>query len=162
MRNNFGFTLIEMMVVISIIAILSAVAVPNYIRHRANQQVTRAAREIYSALQSAKIAAIRDNITINVLFTPGQGSAGTYQVFEDIDGDGAFDVGERDISDGQMPPGVNMQSAVFFGVANSARFTPMGLATGANGTVIVDNGNAQIRTRVVVNTAGGIRVELDR
>ncbi|MFZ2633283.1 MAG: GspH/FimT family protein [Desulfosalsimonadaceae bacterium] len=162
MKKQDGFTLIELMIAIAIIAILSAVAVPNYIRYRNNQQVILAAREIYSALQSAKMSAIRDNTAINVLFTPGQGSAGTYQVFEDLDGDNAFDPGERDIANGVMPPGVNMQSAVFGLGANFTRFTAMGLTTGRNGTVIVDNGNPTIRTRVRVNTVGGIRVELDQ
>lgn len=163
MGKKGGFTLIEMMITIAIIAIISAITVPNYIRHRNNQQVSRAAREIYSALQSAKMTAITDNTTINVLFSPGTGSAGTYQVFEDLDGDNAFNAAaDRDISSGKMPPGVDMLSANFFGVPNSTRFTPLGLTTAENGRVIIDNGNINIRTRVNVNTVGGIRVELDR
>jgi type IV fimbrial biogenesis protein FimT len=157
MGKKTGFTLIELMIAIAIIAILSAIAVPNYITHRNNQQVSRAAREIYSALQSAKMTAIRDNTPINVLFAPGTASAGTFQVFEDINNDNAFDGGDRDISSGQMPPGVTMQSAVFAGFANSTRFTRLGMTTGENGRVVVTNGD---RTAdIVVNNVGGMRIE---
>jgi len=164
MKKNSGFTLIEMMIAIAIIAILSAITVPNYITHRNNQKVTRAARSVYSALQAAKMHAIQNNTPINVIFTTGSGSAGTFQVFEDVNDSNTFDAGDDDILTGQMPSGVTLLSANFAAAvgASSTRFTRLGLTTGANGTVVVDNGNADIRTRVRVNTVGGIRVELDR
>ncbi len=155
--KNAGFTLIEMIIVIAIMAIISAIAVPNYITHRNNQKVTQAARQIYSALQSAKMTAIRNNTSINVLFSTGAGSSGTYQVFEDLDDNNTFNAGDEDIASGQMPAGVNMQTAAFAGAANSTRFTPMGLTTGENGTVTVTNSSRT--ARIIVNSVGGIRVD---
>lgn len=156
MKNDFGYTFIELVITIAIFAILSTVAVPNIITYRNNQQVNRGAREVYSALQSAKMSAIRNNTEINVLFTPGQGNAGTFQVFEDVNDNDAVDAGEE-IASGHMPVGVTMQSATFAGTANATRFTRLGLTTGENGTVTVTNGNRI--AQVVVNTVGGIRID---
>lgn len=165
MRRQAGFTLLELMVVIGIMAVLSAIMIPNVISYRGNQQVTRAARQIYSALQVAKMTAIRDNTVIMVEFTSGTGPAGTYQIFEDMDGDGVFSAGDRDIETGQMPPEVLLSDTS--GVAGSTNyfagpdsevtaFTAVGLTTGRNGTIQVSNG---YRThQVVVNAVGGIRI----
>ena len=109
MNKRSGFTLMEVMIVIAIISVLAAIATPNYIAFRNNRQVTRAAGDVYSALQLAKMTAIKDNTSVNVLFVPGTGSAGTYRVFEDINGDNVFNTGDIDISSGQMPPGVTLQ-----------------------------------------------------
>ncbi len=157
MNKNSGFTLLEVITVIGIMCVISAIAIPNYITHRNKQKVTQAARQIYSALQSAKMTAIQNNTDINVLFSPGSGSSATYRVFEDVNGDNAFGSGDREISFGQMPAGVNLQSAAFAGTANSTRFDPMGLTTGENGTVTVTNSSRT--ARIIVNTVGGIRVD---
>jgi type IV fimbrial biogenesis protein FimT len=164
MNNRSGFTLLEMMVVIGLMAILSAIMIPNVISYRGNQQVTRAAREIYSALQVAKMTAIRDNTTISTQLTSGTGTAGTYQIFEDLDGDGVFSAGDRNIEAGQMPPAVNVSDGgggnnYFAGNSSVTAFSPMGLTTGRNGTVWVTNLSGTRTHQVVVNTVGGIRVQ---
>ena len=150
-KPNAGFTLIELMVVIGIIAILSSIVIPNYIGYRENQQVVRAARDVYSALQSARMTAIRDNTTIRVQFTPGSGSAGSYRVYEDLNGDGSFDAGDRNIASGQMPHGVSIPDAdTNFGTGsvNSTEFDPLGLAIDRSGTVTVTNGGRTLQVSV--------------
>jgi type IV fimbrial biogenesis protein FimT len=163
MRKQGGFTVMELMIVIAIIGILSAITVPNYISYRNNQQVSLAARDIYSALQSAKMSAITDNTTINVLFSPGTASAATYRVFEDLDADNAFDAAaDRDIESGQMPPGITMANATFSGDA-IATFSPMGMPRQPNGAL--DFGSVRVSNSnrcnsIIINSSGGIRIDV--
>src|SRR5258708_17918140 len=49
-----GFTLIEMMVVVALVAILAALAAPSFIAQIANQRVSSAALELQSLLQLAR------------------------------------------------------------------------------------------------------------
>lgn len=157
MNKQSGFTLLEVMVVIAVIALLVAVAIPNFVRYRNARQVALSARNVYTALQLAKITAIKDNTAVNVQFTTGIGDAGKYQVFVDANDDDTFNAGDTDIQSGGMEPGVNMASASFAGLGDSMRFTSVGMTPGANGTVTVTNGH--LTNRIVVNIVGGIRME---
>jgi len=67
-HNNAGFTLIELMIVIAIFAILSAIAVPNMIGWRERAKLSGAAENLRGDLQWAKIRAIRDHNVFAVVF----------------------------------------------------------------------------------------------
>src|SRR4051794_29344581 len=60
-RRRAGFTLIEMVVMIMIIAILSSVAVPAYHRFRARTQFEATVQKTVSLLAWARAAAIESN-----------------------------------------------------------------------------------------------------
>jgi len=61
MQKRSGFTLIELTVVIALLAILTAVCVPNFFDWLPKYRLKRAARDLYSNLQLAKMSAIRAN-----------------------------------------------------------------------------------------------------
>jgi prepilin-type N-terminal cleavage/methylation domain-containing protein len=53
-----GFTLIEMMVVVTVLAVLAALAMPSFTTMIANQRVTSAAQELQNLLQFARAESV--------------------------------------------------------------------------------------------------------
>jgi len=67
-RSNAGFTLGELMIVIAIMAILSAVAVPNMVGWRERAKLRGAFDNLRGDLQWAKLRAVRDHNAVAVVF----------------------------------------------------------------------------------------------
>ncbi len=134
MRKNFGFTIMELMTVIGIIAILASIAVPNMIGWLPNYRLRSGTEGIRSTLQLARLRAIKDNTTATVAFNIANE---TYQA----------SVGGQTFKSGRMPAGVDIFSASFAG-APQVQFTSKGFANLAGGTVDVRNtqGGARLIT----------------
>lgn len=66
-RNSSGFTLIELMLVVALMAILFTVAIPNFTSFISNQQVKAASFELVSVLSYARSEAIKlnQNVVLN-------------------------------------------------------------------------------------------------
>jgi prepilin-type N-terminal cleavage/methylation domain-containing protein len=67
-RPESGFSLIELLVVVGIIAVMAAVGLPAIGRYFRNYQIRNAAREVASEIQTARTKAIMKNVNWGVLF----------------------------------------------------------------------------------------------
>ena len=107
--------MLELMTVIGIIAILAAIAIPNFISWLPKYRLGSAARKIFTIVQQAKFRAVKENANVVVTFDPAQDS---YMAFVD-NGSGTNaenmiqDTDEATIFSGSMPGSVDMYEAKF-------------------------------------------------
>lgn len=88
-----GFTLIELMVTLSIAAVLMMVAVPNFTAFQRNSELTSVANNIVGAMNTARTEAMKRNTNALVAPTTGTNWADGWQVFVDVNRNGTFDAG---------------------------------------------------------------------
>jgi type IV fimbrial biogenesis protein FimT len=127
MRSKSGFTLIEILIVVAILAILASIALPNMLPPSIRAKAQGAVSNLRGDLQTAKMMAIRENafVVVNILATG-------YEVFVD-NGAGANagnwvrDADERLLVSRQMEPGVLIDLAATDLVGKRTRFNERGL-----------------------------------
>jgi len=85
-----GFTLVELMVIVAIIAILMAMAAPLFERSVASSRLTSKTNDVVLSLKTARSEAVRTGVPVAI--RSGAGTAvfsGGWQVYPNPDGDGA-------------------------------------------------------------------------
>jgi type IV fimbrial biogenesis protein FimT len=152
MHRHSGFTLIELMTIIGIIAVLSSIVIPNFIGWLPKYRLGSAARDLLSAMQYGRLTAVKNNADVQVQFYPDQDD---YRFFADYDGDHDQDAEEPTIKSGKMPKGVHLKETNFDG--NTFYFDGRGLASGSGGTISLEN-NSKNQTQIRVNRTGNSRI----
>ena len=91
MRKDSGFTLIELIVIIAIVAVFAAIAVPNFLSYMPKHRLNGAARQVMGDLMAARMKAVSQNCDVAVTFASGNPE---YEIWTDSNNDGNKDPGE--------------------------------------------------------------------
>jgi prepilin-type N-terminal cleavage/methylation domain-containing protein len=87
-----GFTILEVMIVITILAIAMAIAIPGFIGWLPDHRLKAAARGVYSNMQLAKMGAVRANANWAMVFNAATNS---YTICSDDGGDNDWTDGDE-------------------------------------------------------------------
>ena len=166
-----GFTLIELLVVIAVMGVLASVAISGFSVWIPNFRLKSGMRSVMSAMQVAKLTAIKQNCATVIFFALGTGSSGTYKAFVDNGAgaggtaeNGVQDGTEKTIIEGTMPESVNLYYSTFVFYNNMTGFNNRGIASIQNnspewGQVRLKNTKSTRYQRVMLWTTGTLEIE---
>ena len=148
--NKTGFTLLELMIVVAVIGIVSAIAAPNYIDYMAERRLKGAARMVMSDLMLARQKAVSQNHEFKIFFN---GDQITYTILDDTNNNGTADTGEatevRNIR--------NDYYDVSFSASANPIFYPRGTAGGT--TVTLTSARTGASKCVMVGLTGRVKID---
>ena len=153
-RRMEGFSLTELMMVICVLAIISAIATPSLLSWRSSAKLRGAAANLKGDMELARLKAIQVNDTVVIHFTNN-----SYKVFKD-DGSGVYDPGEALYGARTLPAGVkiDLDKTSFGASGDSARFK--GRGTAVPGSAVLVNVK-ETEKNVTVSSLGRITITGD-
>ena len=149
MRKDSGFTLIELIVIIAIVAIFAAIAVPNFLSYMPKYRLNGAARQVMGDLMAARMKAVKLNHRVKVFFYSNY----QYKICDDTDNSGTVADGEGDV---QLRDIQNEYSDVTFDSSNPPDpvFSSRGTAT----TTTITLQNSSGSKSITISIAGRVKI----
>lgn len=120
-RLVFGYSLLEIMVVLVLTAFTTAVAIPSVFAWTRSLRMRLAAAEVVGAMQSARLYAIRHHANVALKFRADAQGGVSWTLYRDEDGDG---VRNDDIAAGRDPQLGNTRNLTHFGRLARLGFPP--------------------------------------
>jgi type IV fimbrial biogenesis protein FimT len=146
-----GFTLLELMIILAVIGILSAIAIPSFLSMLPGMRLNGAARMVAGDLMAARMKAVKLNQRTKVFFDNDH----QYRICNDANSDTTVDSGEGDVQTRTIQtdyPGVALSKE---GYADPV-FQPRGTAS----IIFVTLTNSEgAQKQVKVHLTGRIKIE---
>lgn len=150
MRAQQGFTLIELMVTVALVAILVGIAVPSFQGALNGNRLATSANELIASLQTARMEAIRRNRRVAVCMsananagqdaTCASANVDGWITFVDLNADGDFDKASDTLLRNSSLSGPLLVSG-----DDQIVYRSDGLARGADGTTLMTAGRVRLR-----------------
>jgi len=183
--KNKGFTLMEMIVTVGILAILALIAIPGFTKWMPNIKLRSALQDMYSSILFTRTTAIKKNSQICLVFNqPIMGTSSLFTIFKDKNRNFTYESGldeilavrsygdfdditynyAGEIVDGVIVPGFFKNNQGLFAIAyrgNGFPFPPLPLPFGeefVGCNVILINKNGKIG-RVYLSVTGSIMIK---
>jgi len=145
MRNEEGFTIIELITSIAILGIMTAIAIPNIVGRMPTIRVNSAARDLASGMRLARAKAVSESNRYVITFDTANNQ---YTIHDDNDSDGNLDETGAEATDGDessrgpfsLPTGIifgcvaGEVSTTGSAILNSVTFIGSSETFGPNGT----------------------------
>jgi len=123
-----GFTLLELLIVISFVAIIMAIGIPNFSKWKEKYEINGQAKKVYFDMMLARSTSVKNDNNVSVTFNIDKNF---YKVHDDTNSDGIEDHGESIKS-------VNLENNVEFGYVPGLRDIDGNMVTSP---VFLESGN---------------------
>jgi len=148
-KNHNGFTVMEIILVVAIMGIMAAIAIPAFMKMLPGMRLNGAARQVMGDLMAARMKAVKLNRKTKVIFDDNH----QYRICDDADSNGTVDDGEGDVETRNIQTeyyGVMLDS-----IPTPIIFQPRGTAT--NKTVTLNNSSGSKSLTVAIT--GRVKIQ---